>query len=71
MWNQLTGHKQLMTEISLKSKYFEPGFQLHPLSMTFDCAPFKQSLFRGSAEIVSFKTILNISKVERPHKNFL
>ena len=45
---------QLLTEISLWGKYFEPVFI--------------QNLFGGSAEIVSFKIILNTSKVERLQK---
>ena len=39
-----------------------------PQSMTCNCARFKQNSFGGSAEIVSFKIILNISKVEGLHQ---
>ena len=45
-------------------------FELRPhQSMTFNCARFEQNLFGGAAEMVRFKIILTISKVEFLQQN--
>ena len=63
LWNQLTGHKKLFTGANYISDMLSPDFDYNlPLSMIIN-------LFAGSTEIVNFKIIVNILKVERPQQN--